>query len=157
LERIKKQVKILGDPFRGFTDEQKEKFLIAKIMIHEFAHALMDIGLERNKTNNDFYMSDFYKWVEEPMANKIALIFSLGDDSFFDFTKNFINEQPYYYKPGIEIFNNKIDWEKWWKYKKNRTDKDKEIEKDWTCSLRNPQKNERVAIYEEILKSNQQD
>ena len=77
------------------TDEHGN-MLFAKVMLHEFAHALMHIG--------KFGSGDFYKWREESLANAYALgkIKATGDAAFYDYAKSVALKQPENYALGAK-------------------------------------------------------
>lgn len=71
------------------------KWLFTKVLIHELAHAALDIfnqehnGRIREKV---VYSTPFGKWREESMANAVALriIKEYGDNDFYDYAKQFM-------------------------------------------------------------------
>lgn len=105
--------------------------LIAKVLIHEFAHALMDSP--ENKIDRS---CEFYKWMEEPMANVITLTYFRNFEyqlntvkkeiahikplpNVIKYVRKFIANQPHNYKLGLDLFDNGItDWKTWREYKK---------------------------------------
>lgn len=114
LERIVKSVK----------NDEELQYLIAKVIIHEFAHAKMarySRGIYHPK-------DEFYKWMEESSANFITLNcferFQLNSKEHFfnseiqyaklnkieplDFVISFINNQTDPYKFGLDLYYNKI-------------------------------------------------
>lgn len=87
-------------------DDKHFKWLFTKVLIHELAHAALDIfNWERH--NNAYekvsYQSDFGKWREESMANAIALriIRDYGNKSFYNYAKKFMRSQPDEYALGV--------------------------------------------------------
>lgn len=87
-------------------DDKKFIWLFAKTLIHELAHAVLDIlNLEITTpyVNKISYNTDFGKWREESMANAIALriIKDFGDKDFYDYAKNFMLSQPPEYALGV--------------------------------------------------------
>jgi hypothetical protein len=115
LEKIINEVK---------TDEELI-ILIAKVLIHEFAHAKMALH-----PNANYYPKDeFYEWMEEPMANLITLEYFENYDrgykhrrtklayattliSPFDYVKDFISKQPANYRLGLDLFEHRVC--QWW-------------------------------------------
>lgn len=87
-------------------DDKKFKWLFAKTLIHELAHAVLD---NYNSDGRCLYVnklrhnSEFRKWREESMANAIALriIKDFGDKDFYDYAKNFMLSQPPEYALGV--------------------------------------------------------
>ena len=117
------------------TDEELI-ILIAKVIIHEFAHAKMKLHPSAKYQPID----QFYEWMEEPMANLITLeYFDKYDKGFnhkryrkgdfahvilqpnpIDFVKNFISKQPDNYRLGLDLFNHRV-WQ-WWFWRNNKKD-----------------------------------
>lgn len=83
-ECIKDSLNLISQKISLCTGQIKT-YLISIILAHEFAHALMDVCLNKHICN-----SNFCNWIEEPLANKIALIFSEGHPKFHEFTEMFI-------------------------------------------------------------------
>jgi len=114
------------------ANDEEFMFLIAKVIVHELAHAKMD----SRDQNTKYWKKDlFWEWMEESSANRYTL------DVFEDFTHryccrhnsyknkqclerlwdyvvNFIKQQPPHYALGYELFEKSpvIDWE--WERKK---------------------------------------
>jgi hypothetical protein len=87
-------------------DDKKFKWLFAKTLIHELAHAVLDnynIHFRYRYVNKISYNTDFGRWREESMANAIALriIKDFGDKDFYDYAKNFMLTQPAEYALGV--------------------------------------------------------
>ena len=113
-------------------DETKFLYLTTLTVIHEFMHAILDID-----NVNKFYKKDeFFEWMEESMANAMALElikhyfrylrrtqeenncqFILKDDLLI-FAKNFVKHQPPHYALGYEIYKNYRWYIRWGRYKK---------------------------------------
>lgn len=91
------------------------KWLFTKVLLHELAHAAMDIhnieefeGIEEKK-----FIRGFREWREESMANAVALriIKDYENDvryccqkGFYDYAKDFIlNNEPDMYKLGVPL------------------------------------------------------
>ena len=136
-------------------NSQNQMYLIAKVLIHEFAHAKMDLHPNANYTGD----KEFYKWMEEPMANLITLQYferfeentcykykSFSNfqepkyEGVLEFVKDFISNQPENYKPGLDLFKHgslENSWNEWRKNKKalsaNKTDEKNE----WIEYLKN--------------------
>ncbi len=88
------------------NDENHFKWLFTKVLIHELAHAALDIfNLERNGNAIEkvHYSSDFGRWREESMANAVALriIKEYGNKDFYDYAKQFMQSQPPEYALGV--------------------------------------------------------
>ena len=88
-------------------DDKKFKWLFTKTLIHELAHAVLDIlNLEiiAHQVDKISYNTDFGKWREESMANAIALriIKEFGDKDFYNYAKLFMmTQQPKEYALGV--------------------------------------------------------
>lgn len=87
-------------------DDKYFKWLFTKVLIHELAHAALDIFNWERHNNADekvSYQSDFGKWREESMANAIALriIRDYGNKSFYNYAKKFMRSQPDEYALGV--------------------------------------------------------
>ena len=87
-------------------DDKKFKWLFTKTLIHELAHAVLDIlNLEiiAHQVDKISYNTDFGKWREESMANAIALkvIKEFGDKDFYNYAKLFMMRQPAEYALGV--------------------------------------------------------
>ena len=88
------------------NDENHFKWLFTKVLIHELAHAALDIfNLERNNSviEKIHYFSEFGRWREESMANAVTLkiIRDYGNKDFYDYAKRFMKSQPAEYALGV--------------------------------------------------------
>ena len=89
------------------NDENHFKWLFTKVLIHELAHAALDIfNLERNNNSvkeNIQYFSEFGRWREESMANAVTLkiIRDYGHKAFYYYAKLFMQSQPAEYALGV--------------------------------------------------------
>ena len=88
------------------NDENHFKWLITKVLIHELAHAALDIfNLERNNSviEKIHYFSEFGRWREESMANAVTLriIRDYGNKDFYDYATQFMQSQPAEYALGV--------------------------------------------------------
>lgn len=88
------------------NDENHFKWLFTKVLIHELAHAALDIfNLEGNNSviEKVQYSSEFGKWREESMANAVTLriIRDYGNKDFYDYAKQFMQSQPAEYALGV--------------------------------------------------------
>ena len=128
------------------NDENHFKWLFTKVLIHELAHAALDIfNLERNNSviEKIHYFSEFGRWREESMANAVTLkiIRDYGNKDFYDYATRFMKSQPAEYALGvlmedvryldfISVFNSKklgVDsnlQQKWLNYVKGTPDWD---------------------------------
>lgn len=82
------------------------KWLVTKVLIHELAHAALDIfNWEHNRCSveNVSYHTKFGRWREESMANAITLkiIKDCGHRDFYDYAKHFMLSQPAEYALGV--------------------------------------------------------
>jgi hypothetical protein len=115
---------ICYDRIKIYSKNNNYKYLFAKVVIHEFAHALMDCGIislkKLNKRNKILY-----EWIEESLANFITL--QIAEKSNFKRFKkdviNFIKIQPDNYKFGKVLFDEYHEdlfiWMLWWKIKES--------------------------------------
>jgi len=140
-ERIKNYVK----------NDEEFMILIAKVIIHEFAHAVMSQPPKNNYQPRD----EFYQWMEESMANLITLeyfdwynnrykyrlhgfynlTYKTSITNSLNFVKDFISKQPDNYRLGLDLFQNKFGkmmptWLKWRNNKKDIQLRSKE-KQDW--------------------------
>lgn len=88
------------------------KWLFTKVLIHELAHAALDINncvCYGNVTEKVLYSEKFGKWREESMANAVALrvIRDYGDKSFYDYSEDFMLQQDPEYALGVKM----VDWD----------------------------------------------
>ena len=88
------------------NDENHFKWLFTKVLIHELAHAALDIfNLERNNSviEKIHYFSEFGRWREESMANAVTLriIRDYGNKDFYDYATQFMQSQPAEYALGV--------------------------------------------------------
>jgi hypothetical protein len=94
--------------------------LLAKVIVHEFAHAIMDLDNQNSEIDCG---SKFFRWVEEPFANWFVLkyLHAYGNGSVFHKIRDFIENQPINYMLGNDFFDAKLDhtyWQKWIKFKR---------------------------------------
>lgn len=86
------------------------KWLLTKVLIHELAHAALDVY---NLENGEYieekvkYSTEFGKWREESMANAITLriIREFDDSAFYAYAKEFMLHQPDRYALGVLLEN----------------------------------------------------
>ena len=88
------------------NDKNHFKWLFTKVLIHELAHAALDIfNLEGNNSviEKIHYFSEFGRWREESMANAVTLkiIRDYGNKDFYDFATRFMKSQPAEYALGV--------------------------------------------------------
>lgn len=107
------------------------KLLCKKVIIHEFAHALMDPTNWKSET--DFAplqkidpqkrTSDARRFMEESLANMLTLqYFKEVAKEEFDQVEEFITyHQSSIYQFGVHQFKLNTSWEKWRDYKANKT------------------------------------
>lgn len=87
-------------------NKKKIKWLFTKVLIHELAHAALDLNnIERCRITHDkiSYYTDFGRWREESMANALALgiIKEYGDTDFYKYAKSFMLSEPPEYALGV--------------------------------------------------------
>ena len=86
------------------------KWLLTKVLIHELAHAALDVyNLENGKYIEEKvkYSTEFGKWREESMANAITLriIREFDDTAFYAYAKEFMLHQSDGYALGVLLEN----------------------------------------------------
>ena len=135
-EICKKSSEVYNKPFPNL--KTCHKVLYAKVLIHEFAHAVMDWTntladgrntLEANAINQKSatfcqrLSTEDEKYMEESLANMITLLyFEVADNKHLDIVKTFINNhQDLQYQFGIKQFDAKVDWRKWRDYKSKKS------------------------------------
>lgn len=115
-------------------DDMAYKWLFSVVLIHELAHAALDNhNLQHfHGTEKVAYSTEFGKWIEESMANAIALriIKEYGNDEFYDYAKDFMKNQTPEYALGVsmEEFDN-THLRNVMRIKKNGTVE--ELKKEW--------------------------
>ena len=158
---------VIGLCVEKIIDEVKTEeeliFLIAKVIIHEFAHAKMKLHPSAIYQPID----EFYKWMEEPMANLITLEYFKKYDQGclhkrynaggfahvtfvknpFDFVKFFISKQPDNYRLGLDLFEHRV-WQWWiWRNSKNDMQKKATEKNNWLKYVKaNVGKTDRVIL-----------
>lgn len=102
-----KEIVLFPDVFRRCVNNDDElKLLVWKVIVHEYAHALMDAGSEFDGWIDN---KSYYKEQEESHANAFALRVLKKypiTPSQLGFIIDFINNQPPEYKKGIEVEEN---------------------------------------------------
>lgn len=114
------------------------KTIYGIVLIHEYAHALMDlykrysfnieeeiVSVEEKRKINDNCPMKFPAIIamEESLANMITLkLFNRYPDDFKS-VKEFIKDQPPFYKFGIHQYEAGVDWKKWRKSDKQSSQK----------------------------------
>ena len=118
--------------------------LTSKVIVHEFAHAKMRLHPSAHYTPTD----QFYEWMEEPMANLIALeCFSHSGHRFgredrqiahvttllnpFDYVRDFIAGQPDNYRLALDLYDHRVRY--WWIWRNQKDDIQKRTneKQDW--------------------------
>lgn len=106
-------IEIYVDTILNSVDEDKFEWLFTKVLIHELAHAVLDINNYEcygNVTPKVLYSTEFGRWREESMANAVALrvISDYGDQYFYDYSEYFmLHHQPAEYALGVKM----ADWD----------------------------------------------
>lgn len=157
------------------TDEEFTIFF-AKVLVHELAHAKMDTN-DRNASYG--YRDEFWKWMEEPMANTITLeAFKNFDRGYrhhrrgnlafhntslfnntFDVVKNFIHRQPKNYAIAATVFDDNV-YRRWWAWGRDKNllgtnaKSDKvAAKKEWLNEIKNQVRQpELKRIFDELVK-----
>lgn len=113
-------------------NEEELMLLTAKVIIHEFAHAKMRLHPAANYGPVD----NFYRWMEEPMANLITLEcfaqfehghhrrcgrplahVSTAQDPL-DYVRDFINGQPDNYRLALDLYDHRVRY--WWIWRNDK-------------------------------------
>lgn len=135
------------------TNDIEYKWLFTKVLIHELAHAALDIyNWEKfSKTDLMPYSSKFGKWREESTANAVTLMIikRTNNEEFYSYAKEFMKKQPKEYQLGVlmedfgyetfmSVMRNKIDGpsnqtDEWLDYVNNNPTPDKL--KEWNKKL----------------------
>lgn len=135
------------------TNDIEYKWLFTKVLIHELAHAALDIyNWEKfSKTDLMPYSSKFGKWREESTANALTLMIikRTNNEEFYSYAKEFMKKQPKEYQLGVlmedfgyetfmSVMRNKIDGpsnqtDDWLDYVNNNPTPDKL--KEWNKKL----------------------
>lgn len=128
--------------FKHTTNDDELTFLIAKVLIHELAHAYMD---RKEYGTRD----DFYYWMEESFANEMTLehfqeferyhrhryrygIYTHNKiESAYEYAKDFILKQPNNYKLGYYLHRNRIHAYVWWRNYKDVINQKPKAKADW--------------------------
>ena len=100
---IELYLKVIDD---SVNNDNEFKWLFTKVLIHELAHAALDIFNQEDETNiteKVFYRTEFGRWREESMANAVALriIKEYGRKRFYNFAKEFMLSQHPEYALGV--------------------------------------------------------
>ena len=85
-------------------DNDYLKNLIWKVIIHEYAHAMMDT-LQDNKIKSQD--PKLYKYREESLANAFALKVLKSSRSGFSKIEDFVKSQPEEYRHGLDLYERK--------------------------------------------------
>lgn len=143
VQKIKESVK----------NDTEYKWLFTKVLIHELAHAALDIyNWEKfSGINNMPYTPDFGVWREESTANALTLMIikRTNNEEFYSYAKEFMKKQPKEYQLGVlmedfgyetfmSVMRNKIDGpsnqtDDWLDYVNNNPTPDKL--KEWNKKL----------------------
>ena len=153
-------------------NDEEFMFLLAIVVVHEFAHAKMDYRDENIKYRKKDL---FWHWIEESMANKFTLeVFrnyfycdrhkknsfrnKNWEEDLFDFVKNFIKHQPPEYALGYEIFIKDVAQWCSWRNSKNKLGGQKRIQQknNWLKYMQNNYNNinarKAKELYDELFK-----
>lgn len=110
----------------------------AKVLLHELGHAIM------YNPSHPHYMNSFEKWVEESLANKIALKYlavashSLGRPKLFTAAEAMVKKQSDAYKLGLYLYeNNGSDW---YLLQQNKTNFNEGAETQWMKNVQSSAK-----------------
>lgn len=96
-----------------------DKRLLAKVLVHELGHALMEADVVDFGYN--FKENNFIKFMEESLANYIVLKYfsEINNNEMLVYSKGFIKKQSFGYNFGIKWFDNNLQgYDFWIKIKK---------------------------------------
>lgn len=96
--------------------------LIWKVIIHEYAHAMMDtLQDDKIKTQDP----KLYKYREESLANAFALKVLKSSKSGFSKIEDFVNSQPEEYRHGLDLYESEdlLKMMEFWREMKISADK----------------------------------
>lgn len=106
----------------NISQDYCEQVIFAMVLIHEFAHAILDPTNLADRTISkpvfDYYIDDELSFfIEESLANMIMLRYfdaSFGGDSNeFIMVTEFVKGQSYAYSFGLNMYEAKVDWSLW--------------------------------------------
>jgi hypothetical protein len=146
--------------------------LIAKVIIHEFAHAQM----RRRGMSNYSPIDEFFEWMEEPIANLITLHhFKNSSRAYYhgwnenqvahvetdlkplDYVQDFISRQPDNYRLGLDLYEHLFYW-RFWASKKEQFQKRTNEKNAWLRYVKaNVGKTDSVILnqlFDDLWKSN---
>ena len=86
-------------------DNEYLENLIWKVIIHEYAHAMMDT-LQDNKIKSQD--PKLYKYREESLANAFALKVLKSSRSGFSKIEDFVKSQPEEYRHGLDLYERNL-------------------------------------------------
>ena len=94
-------------------DPEKRKQILAINIIHQLAHAMMNLEARKRKING---YSIIYDMIEEGFANYITYTHFLNQKNI-EFVEHFIANQPPIFKLGLWFYEYTGDWKLWSDYK----------------------------------------
>jgi len=146
------------------NNEEELTILIAKVLIHEFAHAKMRLHPKADYGGRD----EFYQWMEESHANLITLFYfrnyeycirhrrkefayATKINSPFQYVKDFIATQPDNYRFALDLFEHRLDrWVSWRNFKSDFA-KNTPEKADWLDYVKNNVGNTDRATLERLF------
>lgn len=93
-------------------DQDNAHALLEQVILHEYAHALLDVTLYGFRhTNYISYQDYLYYYMEEACANAISLTcaFRLWSSKQQKFIENFVKSQPKAYAAGWDLYDARCD------------------------------------------------
>ena len=147
----KKCIFICPERIESICSRSEYPIILAKVLIHEIAHAIM------SEYSTYHTVDEFYKWIEEPFANLMALeIFKLYSQDEYKVVKKFISKQPSNYKLALDFEKNGFHF--WWKWARNKDEIEKKImEKDAylnyvKCNTSKTDEGELERLFDDLFK-----
>lgn len=110
IEESQPRIFIWVDKIWDIVKEDRHKFRIlsTQVILHELAHAMMDVNLlGSQRCGCNSFSKYFYTLKEESLANAIALTLMKNNvnQSEWDFVVDFVKTQPFQYALGLEYLD----------------------------------------------------
>ena len=139
------------------NDDKHFIWLFTKVLIHELAHAALDIfnwEHNRQQTEKISYHTEFGKWREESMANAMTLrvIKDFENKNFYDYTKQFMLSQPAEYALGV-LMEDFDDWDFRSVFNSKEQGVDSNLQQEWLNYVKGTPDWEGLHKWNELLRS----
>ena len=96
----------------ALQNQENSLVLLEQVILHEYAHALMDVSLYGYNHTTRFHYSDYpYRYIEEACANAISLWcgFRHWSSTQQAFIESFVKKQPKEYAAGWDLYDSHRD------------------------------------------------